>query len=140
MSIAMRKIAENYFHRKLTSSCKKNATKDFRSTICNDDIYKLLPVLQFGIDYCNYSGLFLKGRSIAAHKDQDLISIHGFKHAGAVFGLVSGELKLHVGLESIDMVAGDYVFFDDSIMHSVHAQKTWYGIAVQCMTLDEVIK
>jgi hypothetical protein len=53
----------------------------------------------------------------------------------AVFWVIQmpgiSELILQVGSAAQRMYVGDFIAFDDSVMHSVHAKQYWRGVAYQ---------
>ena len=55
-------------------------------------------------------------------------------HAGSIFGLLSGRAILQVGGEALRLTAGDWVHFDDQVLHCVLADRKWTGVAIQCCT------
>lgn len=105
-------------------------------TFCGLDepAMQLLPSLPDGYIYTDKSTVVLRGKNIEPHRDSDVgITPKGYRFWGGVFGLLSGadSITLQVGDASIRMNQGDWVMFDDSILHGVYSDKVWYGLAVQ---------
>ena len=45
--------------------------------------------------------------------------------------LIGTDFRLHVRNEQIKMTAGQWVLFNDGLMHSVYAERLWHGVAYQ---------
>ena len=95
---------------------------------------QLLPQLPDGYVYTDDSVAILKCRNVEPHIDSDVGKVpEGYVFCGAAFGLLAGasQIVLQAGNSSKRMKPGDWVMFDDSLLHGVYSEKLWYGIAVQ---------
>jgi hypothetical protein len=76
----------------------------------------------------------LRMRCVEPHQDDWVGAGRPRRHA-AVFWLVDApkfeDLILHVGTVAKRMRTGDFVLFNDSVMHSVFAKRVWRGCAYQ---------
>ena len=82
------------------------------------------------------TGITLRMRSVDPHKDDWVGCGPRPLRYAAVFWLVdmprySLPIILQVGAVIHKMVPGDYVIFDDRVLHSVVAHNVWYGCAYQ---------
>ena len=59
----------------------------------------------------------------------------------ALFWLISGaDVWLQVGGGAVRMQPGDYVAFDDAVMHCVVADRVWRGVACQMAQIETRVK
>ena len=71
-------------------------------------------------------------RNVSPHTDTPVgIAPEGTEFAGTVFGVVHGKCILQVAHHWIEVQTGTWVAFDDSVLHSVQADRQWLGFAVQ---------
>jgi hypothetical protein len=105
----------------------KDANRDFCNTFERID---LLPKLPKEYEYALNTSLKLGMKNVPPHIDYAYFD-DGLEHRGAVFGIADGYAWLHVGSEALLLREGDWVMFDDRLMHSVQSDKKWRGVAVQ---------
>ena len=91
------------------------------------------------------SGITLRMRSVDPHKDDWVGGGPRPRRYAAVFWLVdmsrySLPIILKVGAVIHKMVPGDYVIFDDRVLHSVVAHNVWYGCAYQVRPIEAMAK
>ena len=100
-----------------------------------EEAMQLLPPLPEGYIYTDKSTAILKCRNVEPHKDSEVGSKppKGYRFCGGAFGLLasSGNIVLQVGNDCERLRPGDWVMFDDSILHGVYAERVWYGLALQ---------
>ena len=77
----------------------------------------------------------MKMRCVGPHKDGWVGSHPDPRRYLSVFGLtkapIGTDFHLHVRNEQIRMTAGQWVLFNDRLMHSVVAHRLWHGVAYQ---------
>jgi hypothetical protein len=125
----IKKISSNYMPIELKRALK-NADDSFSYGFRE---HHLLPDLPKGYKYASDTGFSVFTQLIGPHQDEYVGMNDEESYAGSVFGIVTGELWFHVGIEAIEMHAGDFVLFDSRIMHSVISEKKWRGVAVQVL-------
>lgn len=131
------RIADHYTPPALVKVCKKRGTDDFCEPFDEmDEEFDLLPPLPRGYEYLPYSGLLLKmNGGVQPHTDchSGRIPPDDYEHVGNVFGLVVCNYDFHIQVanDMRHMNSGDWIFFDDRLMHCVVTKNTWMGIAVQ---------
>ena len=79
------------------------------------------------------SMILLNCKNVEPHKDPYVVNSARKepKKRAAIFWLTEGELHIQCGDFCEKMKSGDYIVFDDSIMHCVVADKKWRGAAAQ---------
>jgi hypothetical protein len=115
----------------------QRATNDFmshfRKTQEEIDAFKDLPKLNSGLVYDYKTTLYLRGKSVAPHIDEDFIEA---KVVRSMFWVTKKKTQhpiyLQVGHEYAHIGQYDFAVFDDSILHSVSSDGEWEGIAIQC--------
>jgi len=128
------KFAQRHKSRPLEVWARNFATSDFMAGFDDDDVFPHLPKLPDGYIYSPDSGVALTLKCVDAHRDDPIgCTVKGYKYAGGVFGLTKGYCTLHVGNEYERLGPGDWVMFNDNIVHSVFATAKWYGFAVQIL-------
>jgi hypothetical protein len=131
----MQIIRRNYIPKDIFSETKARGNNRF-DAIAPRWMLEQLPELPDGLHYSDLqTGLLLKGKNIIPHRD-DVDVAENEERVGAVFGLLHhGYTKkldqsfyLQVGDEMEILRPGNWVFFDDAIMHSVFSEALWYGV------------
>lgn len=81
------------------------------------------------------SMIAIKMRCVGPHKDGWVGSNPAPRRYLSVFWLtkelIGTDFRLHVRNEQIRMTAGQWVLFNDGLMHSVFAERLWHGVAYQ---------
>ena len=81
------------------------------------------------------SMIAIKMRCVCPHKDGWVGSNPAPHRYLSVFWLtkapIGTDFRLHVRNEQIRMTAGQWVLFNDNLMHSVYAERLWHGVAYQ---------
>ena len=81
------------------------------------------------------SMIAIKMRCVCPHKDGWVGSNPAPRRYLSVFwltkALIGTDFHLHVRNEQIKMTAGQWVLFNDRLMHSVFAERLWHGVAYQ---------
>ena len=129
-----------YTH-KPTKEIKKlvisKCTKDFTSCFKGSDeeflAFIALPELPHGLQYVRETAIYLTGKSIEPHKDPNLT---GKEFTRGMFWVTRKKTKesiyIQVESDSQRIDEGDYVIFDDSLLHCITCDGVWEGIAIQC--------
>jgi hypothetical protein len=84
------------------------------------------------------SAVALRLRYVEPHNDEWAGGWPMPRRYSAMFWLVDlprSTIVLHVGNMSQQMQEGDYVVFDDQVMHSLFSSKTWRGCAFQMVPI-----
>jgi hypothetical protein len=88
----------------------------------------------------NTSGIGLKLKHVEPHEDYWTGCGNPRKHV-AIFWLIEcphgARFQIHIGRQKHRMTQGDFIIFDDRIMHSVYSEKTWIGCAYQAVNSKE---
>ena len=109
--------------------------------IADDSFCTTLPH-DFGIVPCGSkwthdrtTGIAIKMKCVEPHKDDWVGSGKRPRRYAAIFWLVDVHdyinVIVQVGTESHRMVGGDFLVFDDRVLHSVFAHRLWRGISYQ---------
>jgi hypothetical protein len=87
-----------------------------------------------GWQICDRTAIALRLNHVEAHEDTFVGVGPEPARRAAIFWLVSlprSSLILHAGTDSMRMIEGDWVLFDDAVMHSVYSTKIWRGCSFQ---------
>lgn len=132
--VKLLKYQTKYLPTELVKLAKEQATSDFCATTHAGQIEQHLPFLPSGYEYSINSGVLLKVKNVEPHRDFDV----GFdcKWTGGCFGVLSTtkQTYIQVGNEHLELQKGDWILFDDDILHSLQSAVTIYGLAVQVGT------
>jgi hypothetical protein len=117
-----------------------NADESFCTT-ASDDFAEQLPVVDNRVP--QGFPILLKLKTVEPHSDpwvgySDDEPIRPDRLA--IFWLLKGDLCLQVANDYTRMQAGDFVLFNDALVHSVVATKTWLGAAWQLEKLPFKLK
>jgi hypothetical protein len=109
----------------------KEFADDSFCNLSSDQFVKNLP--SWGKREHDDRPILLKLRNVEPHDDT---WVGGYDepvlpNRRAVFWLLKGELIIHAALEYRRMKAGDFVVFNDGLVHSVLAKRQWLGAAWQ---------
>lgn len=124
--------------REQVRSIKKHADESFCSTV--PETFGLVPTHD-GYSFSHRELTALSLSYVEAHQDP-WVSDHrdgdgedGPDKRRAIFWLLDtaegNSVILHAGTRMMRMKPGDFVVFDDSIMHSVYSPRKWWGLAYQ---------
>jgi hypothetical protein len=129
-------ICTGHISKALLAEARRRGDASF-DTAFNFERYESdLPLLSDNLHYAKPTGILLKLKNVEPHTDAlQMLLGPDETHAGSVFGLLSGRVTLQVGGEALRLKAGDWVYFDDQILHCVLADRKWVGVAIQCYTL-----
>lgn len=111
---------------------KGYADDSFTSAI-TDDITEFLPKIDRWVPWIT-TNVCLRMKCVTAHMDDDVRPDFPKRRNPRrnLFWLMGGgPVHLHVANDQKVLIPGEWVLFDDNLMHSVIAYKTWFGLAVQ---------
>ena len=116
----------------------KIADDSFRRTLPDD--FGALPC---GDEYSHEwdtwgTAVALRLKAVTPHQDPWLGDSREPAKRCALFWLISGaDVWLQVGGVAVRMQPGDYVVFDDAVMHCVVADHVWRGVACQMVPIKD---
>jgi hypothetical protein len=88
-----------------------------------------------GYDVLHYTGTALAMKNCEPHTDFYDGDENAVDARRALFWVIAlprhAEMHIHVGNAYKRLYEGDYVVFDDSLMHSVQSDRLWRGVAYQ---------
>lgn len=130
--VKLQHIKQNWAPKELVDIVKNRGDDQFISPVTCDEVQHLLPPLPNGFFYSEHSGVLLKLRNVSPHFDDAVGRLVG-NWRGSMFALLSnaGECYLHVGEDHCKLEKGDWVIFDDAILHSLQAEKQVLGMSIQ---------
>lgn len=121
-------------HSKKLAEHAKYGDDSFCMTV-NGDFYDEFCPLPKGYVYDYQTAIRLKMRNVEPHTDFQLNDTpEGYEYAGSVFCAMTMRcpyIYLQVGESYVKLSKGQWVMFDDRILHSVIAEKEWSGVSVQ---------
>lgn len=131
--IELAKFKENWAPKELVALARQSADDSFTAGISCGAIKGYLPKLPPGFFYSENSGVLLKVKNVSPHDDSpvgDLVE----SWRGSTFCVLTDpgpNCYLQVGLEHLKLQKGDWVMFDDRILHSLQSTKTLLGLSIQ---------
>jgi hypothetical protein len=107
------------------------ADDSFTSTI-TDDITEFLPKIDRWVPVIR-TNVCLRMKCVPAHMDDAMPDFpsRNSPRRNLLWLMGGGPVHLHVANDQKVLIPGEWVLFDDNLMHSVIAYKTWFGLAVQ---------
>jgi len=118
---------------------KNRADGTFASQIKDWTIFDNVPGCEIGeIE----SAIALKAKCVEPHTDPWVGYGDEPKKYLSVFWLIksSSGLIIQVGNDAKRLLAGEFIVFDDRVMHSVVSKNTWYGMAYQIAQNEEKVQ
>lgn len=109
---------------------KSRADGTFASQISDLSILENVPMCEIGSPD---SAIALKMKCVEAHRDMWVGDGDEPAKYLAVFWLMesSSGLIIQVGDDAKRLEEGDFIVFDDNVMHSIFSKNIWYGMAYQ---------
>ena len=131
----MKLICTGHIPKALLAEARRRGDASFDTAFSFERHESALPPLSDNLHYAKRTGILLKLKNVDPHTDaQQMLLGPDETYAGSVFGLLSGCATRQVGGEALRLKAGDWVYFDDQILHCVLADRKWIGVAIQCYT------
>ena len=120
--------------RLVSSKCTKDFTSCFENTQEEKLAFSEFPNLPHGLIYDNTTALYLTGKSIAPHRDPNLII--GKEFVRGMFWVTRKKSRepiyIQVENEFKEIKEGEFVIFQDYLLHCITSDGIWEGVAVQC--------
>ncbi len=139
------KVGKHPVPKELLAQAKKNADISF-CVIHDEELFlhpDLLPLDKENFPTSEPGILVRGGPTIDPHEDEYVGNGNRPAVQQSLFWVLDNPsqrpIKLQVGTECVNLKAGDYAIFDDSVMHCVVASHVWRGVAWQmCQPQDDI--